>query len=410
MAEEKDTEQDRRIQENAARITRNEEAIARQTAALEMIRDHYYPQKKWWKKLMNFFGKVICIIMAYLGIAEAVDWIWNTRESQNMAREYAAIAKQLYFEEGDAVGAAACYEKAIELDDGETDYKTSLMIMKGMSLSVDLMGVERPLTDDELSRVNDAQTEAIVLKKQEPENPMPNVMLAQVLLLRGEREAAVAEVDAAVRLKPDFAPLRISSCAMHFFAGKPQEARAQLDEAERLDSTLPLVLFWKGLFALKVDRDPAAAKACFEEAIRRFPRHPLAYVYLGRVILEEKAPDLKAARTAFARALALEATQRLALMGMAESYEREGNRIVARIWLDRLIASDANYLPALLARARINGMDGDFAAAVDDLSSAIALAPLRDDLYRLRAEAYEKAGDAVRAATDRKTAAALLRK
>jgi len=409
MVTDKDIEQDFKIRENEARITRNEEAIKRQTAALEQIRDHYYPTKSWSKKALHFVSKVVCVIVAYLGIAEAVDWLWNSHQSQELAEQYAAVAKQLYFEEGNDKGATACYERCNELSGNDPKYRISLAFMRGHALGVVLFGQDRPLTDEERERVDGVLAEATVLKNLDPKNAMPHVLMAQALALRGETDASIAAIERAVALEPENASVRVSSCCMRFFAGFPKEARVQLEEAERLDPTLPQSFIWKGMLALTLDHDVRTARKAFETLTKRTPRQAVGYALLGRAFLEGETPDVTAARTAFRRAVILNARQLLALVGMAETYEREGNLPVARLWLDRALSVDATCMSALVARARVKGKDGDHGEAVADLTAAIALAPFRADLYRLRAEAREKAGDAVRAASDRKTAAALPR-
>jgi len=403
----KDSEQDEMIRRNSERISRNEEAILRQTEALEKIRDHYYPRKRWWKKLAHYFGKVVCIIVAYLGIAEAVDWLWNVRESQRLAEQYAAVARQLFFEEGNAIGAAELYEKCIQLDGENSKYRIARSFMKGLAFGTDLFEQHRLLTADERARVDESLAEAIALKKLEPKNPMPHVLMAQALLLRGERDEAAAAVDHAVCLDPKDASVRISACAIRFFVGQPKEARAQFAEAERLDPTLPLALCWKGLLAMALDHDGTAARSAFEALTRRAPRLPLGYALLGKALLAEEKPDMKAVRAAFRRALVLDSKQKIALLGLGEAAMREDNRALARLWYDRTLVQDPNDITALEARARLNGLDGDWTAAIADWTAAIALAPFRAELYRGRAEAYVHVKDGKQAALDCKTADAL---
>lgn len=409
MANEKDSEQDEMIRRNSERIARNEEAIKRQTEALEKIRDHYYPKKTLWKRVVTFFAKVSCAIFAYLGIAETVDWIWNVREANALAEKYAAAGERLFYEEGDAASAMKCYEKAAELDTKESEYLMSLTFMKGLSMAKDLLSAERPLTDEEQARVDAALAEAAVLKEMEPDNPMPHVLMAQALLLSGEQDDAIAAVKRAVACAPEDASIRVSACAIHFFSGHPAEARAYLAEAVRLDASLPLAAAWRGMFALAIDHDAEAATARFEEVTRRTPRLPMGHAMLGQALLSGKRPDTKGARAAFRRALVLDAKHMVSMMGMARTYELEGNLLVARLWYDRAIKCDGLSAKALAARANVNCGLGDWKAAAADLTAAIALDSFRADLYRERARAKEKLGDAEGAAADRKTADAIER-
>jgi len=381
------------------------EAMRRQTIALEQIRDHYYPPpRRWWKRALFFTGKVICVIVAYLGIVEGIGFLVSRHESKSLAAQYAAVAQKLSLEEGDAAGAVSCYERCIELSGGSAEYRIALAFQRGLALGLTFFRQNRPPTVEERAYMDKILAEACVLVRLEPTKAMPHILMAQVLLARGEKDDAVEAVARAVALEPQNASVRVSSCAILFFAGYPKEARAHLVEAERLDPTLPLLICWKGCLALWADHDVASARTYFKTMTQRAPRQALGHAFLGKVCLEGDQPDVKTARKAFGRAIVLDSRQTIALVGMAESYEREGDFVLARLWLDRALATDKNCIQAMITRARVNDKGGDYPAAVRDLTAAIALAPFRADLYLLRAEAYDKAGEAAHAALDRKIA------
>lgn len=383
-----------------------EEDIKKQTAVLEQIRDHYFPQTGPVKIILRFFVRIICIVVAYLGIAETVDWVVNTRVSEDLAKHYAAIAQRLFYEDGNATGAVQCYEKAVELDHGESDYRIALMLMKGMALISDFIGTERALTVDERRQVSRVLAEAKLLHETEAENPMPLVLVAQALLLIGDKTAAVDAVKRAVALAPDDASVHTSACAVHFFAGLLAEAEREFAEAERLNASLPLVTFWKG--RLKLARnDVAGAKSAFEDMTRRFPRLPIGHALLGQVLMVDGKTEGKTIRAVFNKVLVQDARNTNAMLGIAETYEREDNFILARLWLNRVLATDAVNLSAFTARARIHAKMGRNEDALADLTSAVDLMPFKPDLYRQRAQLYDKLGDVPRAKSDRATADAL---
>lgn len=387
----------------------DDEVLRRQMIALEQIRDHYYPPPKvWWKRALYFVGKVICVIVAYLGIVEGIGFVLDKHEAQNLAEQYALVARQLYLEDGDARGAIDCYEKSIELSEGGTEYRIALMFQKGMAIEQSLFLQERPPTAEEYRCMDQILMEACTLVRLEPKRAMPHILMAQALLGRGEREDAVACAERALALEPENAPVRASACAIWFMAGRPEQARAQLDEAERLDPALPTVSCWKGLLALLADHDAVAARMHFKTMTQRVPRLSLGHALLGHAYLAGDKPELKLARAAFNHAIVLDARQVIALVGMADTYEREGNLVLARLWLDRALNMDETSVRARVAHARIDSREGDFPLAIRHLTKAIELAPFRADLYRQRAEVFDKAGDAASASSDRKTLKALM--
>jgi len=407
MATDKDYEQDLLIRQNAENIRRNEDAIRRQTEALEKIRDHYFPKKTLWKKSLAFFLKVVGAVTVGAGLMETGDWYWNTRKTDAMAAQSATVAKRLFLKENDIAGAVRFLEKAVELDGGSVRYRIPLTYVKGMSAIGDLFDLGRPLTRDERTRVDEILAEAVFLQETAPDEPMPHVLAAQAYGLRGEKALASQAADRAVELAPENVQARITACAMRVASGDLPSARRQLAEAARIEPTFPLVTFWQAVFAFEIDRDVPTARARIDELLARAPRFARAHVYRGRILMAGAAPDRVGARAAFAQALSAKPDLAEAMTLTAETYEGEGNLALARLWLDRALATDAKDMSALKARARVRGRTGDPAGAVADLTAAIELAPFRADLYRARAKAYAADGKTADTAADDERAAAL---
>jgi len=407
MPTDKDREQDELIRQNSESIRRNEEAIRRQTEALEKIRDHYFPKRTLWRQALGFLLKSIGAVTVAAGIMESADWYWNTRLTDSMAEQSAAVAKRLLLKENDAIGAAKFLEKAAELDSGTVRYRITLASVKGLVVLGDLFDIGRPLTSDERKRVDAILTEAVFLQEVAPDDPMPYVLAAQAYGLRGEREAAEKAADRAVALAPDGVQPRVTACATRFASGDVAAARRFLSEAERIDPAFPPVAYWKALFAASCDRDAKAALAAVDDLLGRVPRFALAHGLRGWILMSAPKPDLSAARASFARALELDPDMVRVMVLTAETYEKEGNLPLTRLWLDRALRQDPNCMNALAARARLEGKTGAWKAAAADLTAALALAPLRADLYRERMQARAALGDAAGAEGDRKTALAL---
>jgi len=409
MDMDKDKEQDEMIRRNAEHIRRNEEAIRRQTECLEKIRDHYFPQATLWRRVSTYFVKVVGAVAVYAGLMETGDWYLNTRKSNGMAEQSAAVAKRLFLQENDPAGALQFLDKAIELDEGRVAYRIARAYVKGMGAVVEYFDLGRPLTPDERARVDAILAEAVFLQEVEAENPMPYVLAAQGYLLRDEPAAARQAMARAVALAPEDVIVRIHACSVAFACGDWAGARAELSAAEKLDDRLFLVPFWRGRLAVACDHDWEAATRHFTEMARRAPRVGLTHVMLGRALMNGTRPDYAAARAEFAQALKIMPRLWKAYALTCESYVREGNAAMARLWADRLLAQNATSMDALTARARLYVDAGDGAAAAADLTAAIALAPFRADLYRVRARARTLCGDSRAAAEDEKTATALER-
>lgn len=407
MAMIKDDEQDELIRENAERIRKNEAAIQRQTECLEKIRDHYFPHRSMWKQMCGFFLKVVGAVTVYAGLMETADWYWNTRQSDSMAEQSAAVAKRLLQQENDAAGALRFLEKAVELDSGKVRYRIALAYVKGIATIVDLFDLGRPFTMEERARIDASLAEAVFLQDVAPREAMPYVLASQAYLLRNETEFARQAMAKALELEPSNVLVRLNSCLLHFTIGEYVQARAEIAAVEAMGVKMPLVQFWKGRLALTVDHDLVAAREQFAQMVEVAPRNAMAHAMLGMTYLQEKRPDIARARQEFALALNSVPKMKLAMLMMAECFEREENLVVARLWLDRALRLDGKCMKALVSRARIHGKEGNVKAAEDDLTAAVELATFRADLYRLRAEMRVKAGKDALAEADQKTAEAL---
>jgi len=408
MATDKDSEQDALIRSNAERITRNEEAIRRQTDALEQIRDHYYPPPdKPWKKALGFLLKGLCVVLAYAGVMQTADWYLNVRKSSAMAERCAEVAERLFAAEGDYAGAMRFFEKAVELDEDKVAYRMRLAFVRNVAAIAGLFDAGRALTPEERHRVDAALAEATFLQSVSPDEPLPYVLAAQAHVLRGEKAGALESVGKAVELAPDKSQVRVSACALCYAIGCFDEARKHIEAAVRMDANRPLVLFWRGTLALTLDKDVVAARALFGELRKRAPRLALAHASCGRGLLAGSEPDLKGAALAFTQALELDPKMPIAILGMGEVAERSGNPDIACLWYERMLGKDPDNMKALVARARLAADAGDWQIAVSRLSAAIVLAPFRADLHRDRAAAYDELGNEAAAKLDRKMVAAL---
>jgi len=396
----KDVEQDQMIRQNAESIRRNEEVLRRQAEALEKIRDHYFPRISLWKRVCGFSIKVVGVVTLATGVMEGVEWYWNTRITRKMAAESAAVAKRLFFHETNYAGASRCLGKAVELDGETARYRVALGYVRGFSVIADLFDLGRPLAPDERQRVDDILSDAVFLQEADPDQAMPYVLAAQAYGLRGEIALARESAERAVALEPENPQTYVTACVMSFLSRDIPGARARLAEAERLDPEFPLVLYWKGFFALNLDRDPASARQTADRLVALLPRFAPGHALKGVTLAAGEKPDFKAACASFERAIEISPRLTMAMVHLAEVRERMGNVALARLWLARALGEDPKCMKALIARAAMSGRAGDWTAGIDDLTAAIALAPFRADLYRERARMSGAAGRKAEMASD----------
>ena len=167
-------------------------------------------------------------------------------------------------------------------------------------------------------------------------------------------------------------------------AGNPDHARAEFNAALALDDGEPTARNWLGADALG-QGDAAAAAAHFEIACRREPRERSHWMNLAAAhrALDQPAPE----RAALEAALAIDQTDLLALVRIAELHERLGEeRRAAERWtavlaLSAGIATPSPEFAAILAHAGefLGRQQRSFAAALDGAMTApLAAATARD--------------------------------
>ena len=117
-----DAEQDRRIAANA-------ESIRLQTEYLKEIRDHFMPEmeKARFKRLRRMVVipiiKGVALIAFIGGMWDVIAWVHARYEIRTMAARYARVAQEVYTRENNPEVASQFLDKAIELQDGNADYR-----------------------------------------------------------------------------------------------------------------------------------------------------------------------------------------------------------------------------------------------------------------------------------------------
>ena len=162
---------------------------------------------------------------------------------------------------------------------------------------------------------------------------------SQALTTRSWRDTETArrELNHALALEPGNARVQISACSLNYDAGDMVAARRHLVEAERLDPEFPPVLYWKSSLALTVEQDRESALRHVDRLLERTPRFALAHVMKGWILSTGPNADFPAARASCLQALVFRPDLVWAMVLAADTYEREGDLAMARLWLDRAL-------------------------------------------------------------------------
>jgi tetratricopeptide (TPR) repeat protein len=159
-----------------------------------------------------------------------------------------------------------------------------------------------------------AQAAYMSAKEENPTNPLPLFRLGQLEVARGNRAEALTHLDAALALKPDFAPA-------HFLRSQLLAQDQRIEEAVQ----------------------SAAA------AVQLVPEDPLGWYNLGVVLYI--GGSFSEAGTAFAQAVTLQADYSNALFMLALSFHKVGQPEQAIAALTRVLELNPNdtSVPAMIA-------------------------------------------------------------
>ena len=403
--------QDERISANADAITANAEAIKgnaeairRQTEYLHEIRDYFIPNeearlKRFAKYVVMPIVKVIALVAFIGGMWDVIAWVTARYEIKTMAERYARVAEDIYYSENNPEVAASFLDKAIELRDGDADYRFLRAYMQGMAVTRRLLNLDRPMSKKELDEAHTAYAEARFLQGLRPWRPEPYVLQAQILAALKETSRAEEQLTKALEIAPYNAFVHLRLAQVRMDRNDVQGAEAALNEAERLDPKLKWVWLWKGVFAKDMKSDCETARKCYEKALEIDLKFDMAWYNLAWTWMHKTFKNYGKARECLQKALAINPDYKEACYAMGMSYGYEDNYAVAKIWMDKAIAIDNAFLSAHKWRGIICGELAQYDEAIGSFDAAILLDPTNADLYVRRAKmavALDKLDDALR--------------
>ena len=393
--QEHEDKQDARISANTEAIRANAEAIRMQTEYLHEIRNHFIPEeearfRRFAKYVVTPLIKAIALIAFIGGLWDVIAWVMARYEVKVMADRYVSVAKDVYYNENNPEVAIPFLDKAIELRDGDAEYRFQRAYIEGMAATRLLLNLDRPFLKSELDRVHHAYAEARFLQGLKPNRPEPYILQAQVLVALKEPARAETNLAHALKLDPasDFVHLRMAMLQLE--RKETDGAEKSLDRAIELNANSKWAWLWKGILANDFRKDKTAARACYEKALSIDPRFDMALYNLGATWEYGKEKDYAKAREYMLKALKINPDYKEACYQIGMFYGYEDNYPVAKVWMDKAISIDGNFLTAYKWRGIINGEMKLFEEAVRDFNVAIQLDPMNADLYVRRARANEQ--------------------
>ena len=391
MATKYDREQDEAIRQNAG-------AIRELTDYMHQIRDFHMPwayspvKTKIRKRFIRPILKISTGVAIGMSLYRGVGVYLEKQQLHKMADQYAYVATELYEKENNPEVALPFIEKAIAINKDAPDYLFLRAYMQGMAATRELLNLKRPFNKAELDVAHRSYAEALYLNKIEPERAEPFILQGQILSALKDKKRARAAIEKAVALAPNNAFAHIRMAMIQLDGNDVSNAVKSLDHALQLDPNAKWAWFWKGIVASDYTKDVEEARRCCDKALEIDPKFDMAYYNRGWTYASDKVKRYDLAREEMRKALTVNPDYKEACYAIGMFYGYEDNYAIAKVWMDKAIALDKNFLSAHKWRGIICSEMGQFNDAVKSFDAAITLDPMNADLYVRRARMEEKLG------------------
>lgn len=206
---------------------------------------------------------------------------------------------------------------------------------------------------------------------------------------RGELEKAIGFYEQALKVKPEFPEAEFQRGNALASLGRLPEAESafRLAISQKKNWSLPHSALGALLMRQKRDAD---AEASFRAALKIDANDGVALRMLSEIRL--RAGDKKEAVEFARRATALPEAPTSAWIVLAVAERANGNPVVAKGTLDRVLADEPANVAALLERADLSLDAKDFTSAVTDLQAAAKAKPGEKSIASRLAYALQQAG------------------
>lgn len=221
---------------------------------------------------------------------------------------------------------------------------------------------------------------------QRPHYPLAYVMRGRNRDLVEDDGGALADFNAAIRIRPDFAEAWHYRGCLQWWAFKDADAAIRdFTEAIRLDPDNDTAWWMRGHVYHNGKKDPDTALPDYDEAIRINPDH--YWAYLDRGLLREQTGDEEGAIQDYGEMIRLNQGSPLVYHNRGELFGKR--RRYAESIADMTQAGKLNprYACAFICGARFRVLSGDLEGALQTVERGIALDPTRGDAYMIRGDA-----------------------
>ena len=206
---------------------------------------------------------------------------------------------------------------------------------------------------------------------------------------RGELEKALGFYEQALKVKPEFPEAEFQRGNALASLGRLAEAESAFRTAISQKKNWALPHSALGALLMREKRD-ADAEQSFRAALKIDTNDSVALRMLSEIRL--RAGDKKEALEFARRATTLPDAPASAWIVLAVAERANGNAVVAKGTLDRVLAEEPANVAALLERADLSLDAKDFSAAVTDLQAAAKVKPGEKSIASRLAYALQQAG------------------
>jgi tetratricopeptide (TPR) repeat protein len=356
-------------------------------------------QRRLVKLFLRGASLIALAISGLIGSWELGAYLKESWEIDRLAKGYAQVGVELYYEENNANVARKFLGKALELAPDDADYLYMDAYIDGMAAVRDLFNLDRPYTADELNAAHEALAKSVLLENQQPDSAEPYILRGQIYAALKDHERARDVLLKAVRLDPrtDFALMRLG--VVEYNAGNKDSATSYMKQALALNPESKWAHLWNGVMASDAGKTNQAL-AHFGKSLAVDPRFDLAHYNIAWAYLGQKPKAYDKAEAAFRKALALNPNYKQAFYGLGMVFGYQNEYTVAREYLTKALDLDAQFLTALKWRGIVNDELGNLDEALSDFSAAISIDPSQADLYVRRSRALTKGDEFTDALAD----------
>jgi tetratricopeptide (TPR) repeat protein len=228
------------------------------------------------------------------------------------------------------------------------------------------------------------------LLQKDPANVQALILSARLYTTERKLDAAIKQGQAAVAADPRSADAHLVLGSAYRQRGQLEDASSTLRDALKADPTaVPIMLQLAELEHMRGNLSAALQFA--EQATKNEPRNPTARFVYGEMLVE--SGEFSLAEEAF-RPLAEANPDSAAVHAeLARLYLARKDDVAARAALQKAIALDPTYVPALGQMVRLNARTGHARDSVTTIEAVLSKRPDDSRVLLVAAEAYGAAGD-----------------